>query len=216
MLPKPEKNKKINRNLLEDAQITQESEEVLAQKRLKTKRRLILISLICTAGISLTFWTIRTVQGFIASPPSFKFDFKIELPKFSSSSKSSSKTNFSDAEIKKIIGDKNWSVGVVFKSNPSNLIFQNNSSADFSSVIDNLSKVKPSEESLIGLNLPQGLTFQEKIDSLNNINYQNIINLPSNQVVISITTDSNSLESVKPEIVSLTESLYWYAVSHLK
>jgi hypothetical protein len=213
MLPKPEKNKSIN-NLLADSKITTENQAEISQKRLKFKRRLILISLILTAGISLIFWTVRFTQKIIKSPPSLNFNFKINLPKLSF--KTTSKTNFSDSEIKKMLASKNWSVIAVFTSNISTPVFQSNYSSDINSVVLDLSKIKTSTQSLINLDLPQGLSFQEKISTSPGFVYQNLISLPNNKLVISVISPTDNIESVKSELTSLVNSIYWYSVAHLK
>jgi len=213
MLPKPEKNKPIN-NLLTDSSITIENKAEISQKRLESKRRLILISLILTAGISLIFWTVRFTQKIINSPPSFSFNLKFNLPKLNF--KTTSKTNFSDSEIKKMLESKNWSVVAVFISNISTPIFQSNYSSDINSTVLDISKIKTSTQSLINLDLPQGLYFQEKISTSPGFVYQNLISLPNNQLVISVISPTDNIESVKSELTSLVNSLYWYSVSHLK
>lgn len=215
MLPKPEKNKKIN-NLLDKTGATPENDVEVARKKIQLKRRLVLISLILTAGLSLSFWVFRTAQKIIDSPPSFNLNFKFNFPKINFKI-SNSKSNSSDSKIKQLLTSKNWSASVVFKSNPSNLIFQSNSSSEnFDQIISELSKIKPSNQSLINLDLPQGLSFQEKIITDDNLIYQNLISLPSDQIIISIQTNSHyDLESIKSDLSSLVNSLYWYSVSCL-
>lgn len=213
MLPKPEKNKKIN-NLLDKSETVAENEANISRQR-QSKRRLVLISLLLTAGLSLFFWIFHNIQNFIDSPPSVNFDFKFNLPGINF--KTSTSKNLPDSEIKQFLASKNWSVSVAFKSNPSNLIFQSNQSLNnLDQVISELSKIKPSDNSLINLNLPQGLSFQEKIISDNNLTYQNLISFPGDQIVISvIINNTDNLESVKSDLSDLVDSLYWYSVSYL-
>lgn len=213
MLPKPEKNKKIN-NLLDKSETVAENEANISRQR-QSKRRLVLISLLLTAGLSLFFWIFHNIQNFIDSPPSVNFDFKFNLPGINF--KTSTSKNLSDSEIKQFLASKNWPVSVAFKSNPSNLIFQSNQSLNnLDQVISELSKIKPTDNSLINLNLPQGLSFQEKIISDNNLTYQNLISFPGDQIVISvIINNTDNLESVKSDLSDLVDSLYWYSVSYL-
>ena len=82
MLPKPEKSKKLT-NLLAEDKASTESEAEISQKRLLLKRRLILISLLMTAGISFIFWSFRAAQKIIHQPPQFNLSFKFPRPNFS-------------------------------------------------------------------------------------------------------------------------------------
>ncbi len=215
MLPKPEKTKKIN-NLLDKTDTNPENDAESALKKIQSKRRLVLISLILTAGLSLFFWVFRSIQQIIDSPPSINLDFKINFPKINFMT-SSSKTNLSDSKIRQFLASRNWSVNVAFKSNPTVLVFQSTPSPDsLTEIISELSQIKPSNQSLINLNLPQGLSFQEKIITKDNLVYQNLISIPGDQIIILINTnESSNLDSIKSELSTLVNSLYWYSVSSL-
>lgn len=215
MLPKPEKTKKIN-NLLDKTDNNTENDAESALKKIQSKRRLVLISLILTAGLSLFFWVFRSIQQIIDSPPSINLDFKINFPKINFMT-SSSKTNLSDSKIRQFLASRNWSVNVAFKSNPTVLVFQSTPSSDsLTEIISELSQIKPSNQSLINLNLPQGLSFQEKIITKDNLVYQNLISIPGDQIIILINTnESSNLDSIKSELSTLVNSLYWYSVSSL-
>lgn len=215
MLPKPEKTKKIN-NLLDKTDTNPENDAESALKKIQSKRRLVLISLILTAGLSLFFWVFRSVQQIIDSPPSINLDFKINFPKINFKT-SSSKTNLSDSKIRQFLASKNWSVNVAFKSNPAVLVFQSTPSPNsLTEIISELSQIKPSNQSLINLNLPQGLSFQEKIITKDNLIYQNLISIPGDQIIILINTNGiNNLESIKSDLSTLVDSLYWFSVSSL-
>lgn len=219
MLPKPEKTKKLNKNLLGDAEITQESEEVIAAKRLKTKRRLVLLSLCLTVGLSFSFWSFRHIQNFLNSPKEFSLhpNFNFQLPQINLNKTSSKKNPSSDSEIQNFLKNKNWSVISVFTHKPDQPSFIFNfdkSSLQFTP--DQFNSIKKTDQSLIGLNLPQGLLFQEKLNSNNGISYQNLITLPSSQLLININIPNISdTESVRPDISQLVDKLYWYSVSQL-
>lgn len=219
MLPKPEKTKKLNKNLLGDSEITQESEEVIAAKRLKTKRRLVLLSLCLTVGLSFAFWSFRHIQSFLNSPKDFSFhpNLNFQLPQINLN-KVSSKTNTpSDSEIQNFLKNKNWSVVSIFINKPDQPSFIFNFDKSSLKLTPNeFSSIKKTDQSLIGLNLPQGLLFQEKLTSNNGISYQNLITLPNSQLLINITIPNiSNIESVRSDLSQLVDQLYWYSVSQL-
>lgn len=217
MLPKPEKGKKINNNLLSDSEITKESDEVIAAKKTKTKRRLILISLIATTGLSLIFWTVRGVKAFIDSPKS-KFDlhFNFKLPdiKFKSNYQDSHKS--SDNNLNQFLSDKNWSIIIFKNNNYNNPIYQSNfsGSINIESILSDLNKIKTTESSDLVNNLPQGFLFQEKLDTSSNpYFYGNIITLPSGHLTFIIQNHDQSSESFPQDISKFINIAYWYAIS---
>lgn len=217
MLPKSEKNKKLN-NLLADPVSQAENEAVVYQKRLKTKRHLILVSLILTTGVSLIFWGYRIGQKIINSPSKINFDFKINLPKINLKFLPQ-KNNLSDFEIKEFFKNSkiDWSVLTAFSSNSSQSVFQYNYPVNnLDPIVTNLLKIKPSSQSLINLDLPQGLSFQEQIKTDDGIIYQNLISLPQDKIIIVINLKSiDNVESIKSDLSNLVNLLYWYSVSHL-
>jgi hypothetical protein len=212
MLPKPEKGKKLNNNFLSDSEITKESEEVVNAKKVKSKRRLILISLIATAGLSFIFWSIKGIQSFINSPHSlnlnFNFDFKMPSFNFSTSNKNS--TDISNTDLDKFLSQKNWSAIILKNGDLSSLFYQYNfPNPNIDDFISELSNIKPSENSPIASNLPQGLILQEKLnDSLYGLN----INLPNNQLTFIIKDNSNS-DNFSQNISSFINQAYWYSIS---
>lgn len=219
MLPKPEKSKKLNKNLLGDAEITKESDEVVAAKRLKNKRRLILVSLGLTVGLSFVFWSFRQFQSFVNSPKTFNFhpSFNFKLPEFDFAKDSSSNQNLtSDNDIKNFLKDKNWSVVSYFVNQPGQPTFsQNVDSSSFESEVNLLSSLNKLDQSQINLNLPQGLLFQEKLTQNSFLLYQNLITLPSTQLFISIKIPDASLTDNQSNLYQLVDMLYWYSVSQL-
>ena len=219
MLPKPEKTKKLNKNLLADSEITQESEEVIAAKRLKTKRRLVAISLCLTVGLSFAFWSFRQIQNFIHSPKNFSFkpSFNFQLPQINLNKTSSNQKSSSDSNLQNFLKNKDWSVVSAFINQIDKPIFSfNNHDLLTSTTFDQFTSVKKTNQSLINLNLPQGLLFQEILKFDNGISYQNLINLPNSQLLIIIKIPNTSnIDSVSSDLSQLVDLLYWYSVSQL-
>jgi len=219
MLPKPEKTEKLNKNLLADSEITKESDEVVAAKRLKNKRRLVLISLSLTVGLSFVFWSFRSVQTYIKSPHSFNFypNFNFHLPKINLKTKTTSYYSASDTELKNFLENKNWSVSSSFITPTQKTVFNFN----FGNVspqieIQSLLSKKASESSSINLNLPQGLFFQEEILSSPYLTYKNLITLPNNQLLILVSApEVSSTDQIKNDLSQLVDLLYWYSISQI-
>lgn len=214
MLPKPEKgkNKKINNNFLSDSEITKESEEVVNAKKVKTKRRLILISLICTVGMSLIFWAIKSIQSFTSSPHplNFHLNFNFKFPQFNFKSEPKSSTDISSTDLDKFLSNHNWSAVILKNNELSSSFYQfNYSDSDTSNLISDLNKIKPIETSNFISGLPEGLSFQEK---LNDFTYSLIINLPNSQLMF-IIKDNQKSENFSQNISEFINQAYWYSVS---
>ena len=217
MLPKPEKGKKINNNFLSDSEITKESDEVIAAKKIKTKRRLILISLICTAGLSLVFWTIRGVQSFVDNPKQLSFNFhpnfnfKFPSIKFTSNNTPS---KISSSNLDKFLSAKKWSVAVLNSNHLSQPIYQYNyADNNINNIVVELTKLKPIESSNIISGLPEGLLFQEKITTSSNpYTYGNIVTLPGKKLIFIIKDSSNS-PTFSQEVSQFINQAYWYSIS---
>ncbi len=217
MLPKPEKPKKLNNNFLSDSEITKESDEVVAAKKVKNKRRLILFSLIFTVGLSLFFWTVKGVQSFIKNPKPINFNFHPNLNfKFPSINFifTHNSSDISSSTLDKFLSDKQWSVVILKNNNFSQPLYRfNYLDDDFNKFIDELGKLEIIESSNIISDLPEGLLFQEKIDlSSRPYSYGNIITLPSNKLIFIIKDLSNS-STFSQDISSFIKSAYWYSIS---
>jgi cytoskeletal protein RodZ len=218
MLPKPEKNKK---KLIIDSEseTSKVSDPQLAQKRAKTKRRLVLLSLFLTVGLSFIFWSIKHVQKLLASPPKINFDLHFKLPEFNKniSIKETNSSSDLDKYIKSLT--ENWAVYVSLVSNPKVSIYQNSPGFNLDSIpsiVTNLSSTKSSSQSLVNLNLPQGLLFQESLDSNKSFVYQNIISLPKNKLLFLIKIDNpKDIDQAKKELPILIDKIYWYSVSKI-
>lgn len=214
MLPKPEKGKKLNNNFLSDSEITKESDEVIAAKKVKSKRKMILISLICTAGLSLIFWTVKGVQSFIASPHPINFSFNFNLPKFNFKTNPETKTSTStlSSDLDKFLSQANLSAIILKNNNLVNPLYQLNfSNSNISEFISQLSKIKFTETSNIISGLPEGLLFQEKLDTPSGL-YGLTIKLPKDQLTF-IIQDNNKSPNFNQNISSFINQAYWYSVS---
>jgi len=220
MLPKPEKTKKLNKNLLEDSEITKESDEVVAAKRLKNKRRLVLISLGLTVGLSFVFWSFRSIQTYVESPHSFNFHpkFNFHLPQINFKTKTTSySSTSSDTELKNFLENKNWSVSSSFVAPNLKTVFSFNSGSISPEIeTQSLLSIEASESSSIELNLPQGLSFQEEITESPYLIYKNLITLPSSQLLILVSApEVSSLDQIKNDLSHLVDLLYWYSISQI-
>lgn len=214
MLPKPEKGKKLNNNFLSDSEITKESDEVIAAKKVKSKRRMILISLFCTAGLSLVFWSIKSIQSFTASPHPLNFNFHFKLPEFNFKTNTGTKTStsISASDLDKFLSDQKLSAIIFKKNDLNNSIYQFNfSNSNITNFISELSKTKSTETSNIISGLPEGLLFQEKLDTSSGL-YGLNVNLPNSQITF-IIQDNNKSENFNQNISSFINQAYWYSVS---
>jgi hypothetical protein len=208
MLPKQEKTRKLNNNFLSDSEITKESEEVVNTKKTKTKRKIILISLICTAGLSLIFWSVKGIQSFTASPHPLNFNFK--LPSFKFKTKNKVSTDISTSDLDSFLSSQNLST-IIFKDiDFSSPIYQFNfSNTKVNDFISELSKTKFTGTSNIISGLPEGLLFQEKLD---NDVYGLIVNLPEYKLTF-IVQDNKKSGNFTQNISSFITQAYWYSVS---
>ncbi|MFA5750094.1 MAG: hypothetical protein WC895_02645 [Candidatus Shapirobacteria bacterium] len=219
MLPKQEKNKRLNQ-LVIDTEDKLKTDTQLAQKRIKTKRRLVLISLFLTVGLSLIFWSFRSLQKISISPPKINFNFKINLPKTNKniSLKNTNSSEDVDKYIKSL--NNNWSIFISLVSKPNtplykyspDLVLKDNNP----DTLKRLSSIPTNTQSSIDLNLPQGLLFQEYLNSDINFTYQNIISLPKNKLLFLIKIDNpKNIDQVKQELPLLIDKIYWYSVSQI-
>ncbi len=219
MLPNPKNNKNIN-NLLQNPQEPAVDEAQVNLKKLQVKRKIIISSLILTAGLSFIFWSYKSIQSLVSSPP--KFNFNINLPKFSIPQNTSTTTSNS-TELTKFIkkSPANWSAFVSLDTDYSKPVFEYQSTLlttdnKIIPIVDKISAIKTSSQSLINLSLPQGLSFQEIIESSNGIYYQGLVHLPKNKILILIKNNNPiSPSQIQTEVSTLIDQLYWHAVSFL-
>lgn len=220
MLPNP-KNKNIN-NLLPNPSLSAEEEAEINHKKLKSKRKIIIFSLIITAGLSFIFWSIKSIQSLISSTPQFSLNLNLKLPKLSLP-KNNFITNRDSSDLLKFIkkSSANWSIYVGLDTDYSKSVFEYQPTLltpnhNFNSIVEKINLVNKSSQSLVNLTLPQGLFFQEIIDSSSGIYYQGLINLPKNKILILIKNNSSIDNSqIQTEIPKLIDQLYWYAVNFL-
>lgn len=221
MLPNPKNNKNIN-NLLTKPTEPVVNEAEVNQKKLQTKRRTIIFSLALTAGLSLLFWSYKHIQSIAKSPPQLNFSMNFKLPKLSflqnNQSALPSSENLSKYLEKSPIV---WSIFVSLDTNYSTAVFEHQSNLlkidnNLNQIVDKLTTTKITPQSLINPSLPQGLSFQEIIDSSNGSYYQGLIHLPKNKILILIKNeDLTNASQVQAELPLLIDHLYWYAVSFL-
>ena len=220
MLPNPKDNKKNNAfSKLSDTPVDEAQENL---KKIKTKRRAIIIALILTTGFSFIFWSFKSIEKIIKNPPQFNLNLTPKLPKitFNKSNKTQlpSSTNLSNYLEKSPI---NWSIYISLDSNFSSPVFEYQpqilkTGENIDQIINQLSSISPSSESLFSSVLPQGLSFQEKIENSTNIYYRGLINLPKNKILILINQNNSPNASLlQTELPILVDRLYWYAVSFL-
>jgi hypothetical protein len=207
MLPKPDKSKKQFPS--DDYEPIEESKEEKAEKekkRIQKKRRLVILSIILTVGLSFSFWIYRSVKTFFKNPEIPKINLSFKLPKFNFSS---SKNNVSDP-IKRIIPDSFSNISIYITDNSSpQFIWSQNESALFQNqpltdIQNHLNILKPTTKSLLNVNLPEGLSFKEIVSDKSDFHYYNQITLPDNrQLTILISSPQST------DISSLIESIYW-------
>ncbi|MDD4938031.1 MAG: hypothetical protein PHX34_03385 [Candidatus Shapirobacteria bacterium] len=210
MLPKPDKNKKT----FPSGEVIETKEEILAKekKRLQKKRRFIIISVILTVGLSLSFWTYRSIKNFLNQPHKFGLNLPLNIPNINISK---SKNNNFDHQIQKLISSDFQNISLYIADDSDNQfiwqqneskIFQNQSIEEIKSKINSLT---PTDKSLLNISLPVGLTFQEIISDKTDFNYFSQINLPGKKLLILINLDK------KQDISHLVESIYWIYAQHL-
>ena len=221
MLPNPKNSKNIN-NLLPNSQESAVNEAEINQKKLQTKRKTIIFSLILTAGLSFIFWSYKSIQSLVKSPPRYNLNLNLKLPKFTSL-KNNQTTFPSSTNLTKFLEKSpiSWSVFVSLDTDYSKPVFEHQSNLlkidnNFNPVIEKISATKTSSQSLVNLSLPQGLSFQEIIDSSAGVYYQSLIHLPKNKILILIKNDnSTNLSQAQTDLPLLIDYLYWYAVGFL-
>ena len=202
MLPKEEKIKKKKSDSDQPGLFDKEDEK----KRLRKKRIFIYISMFFTIGLSLSFWTYRSLKNF-----SFNFNFK--LPQFNFSMPSSKSTlNLS------LNPNSNWSLylensnsqTIVYEKN-SELIFTTESLETLSQKIDQSNFITSSK---YASSLPEGVKVKEIIDEQgNSFSYFSKIITPNQELLLVIgISNSTDLETAKKQLPQIIDQLYWYSL----
>lgn len=206
MLPKPEKNKKqFPSDEYEPSEESKEEKVEKERKRIQKKRRLVILSIILTVGLSFSFWVYRSAKVFFANPHLSKINLSFNLPRINFPSK-----NDPSDRIKKIIPQdmSDISIYIIDNSSPQ-FVWSQNESALFQNqpltdIQNHLNTLKPTNKSLLNINLPEGLYFKEITSDKSGFYYYNQIILPDNrQLTILISSPQST------DISSLIESIYW-------
>lgn len=213
MLPKPDKNKKS----LDSENTPREIDPILLAKKAKKKRRLIVISLVLTVGISLIFWTYHFLKnnftGF--SFPKINTNLHFDLPAFTPKNKN--KYISFEENIQKIIpsSDASWSffVSQLPLSNP--LWQKNFSDQNLDNIVQKISSISATTQSQFDPNLPQGLTLQEFVSESTTLDYQSIITTPTQKILIIIQNNNKDINSTKSLLPKLINQLYWDAIQSI-
>lgn len=220
MLPNPKNTKNIN-NLLAKPSDPDINEAEINQKKLQAKRKAIVISLILTAGLSFIFWSYKSIRSLAQSPPNFNFELNFKLPKFSLPT-NNKPGKPSSVDLDKFLekSSNKWSIFVSLNTDYSNSVFEYQTDLlgpiETGEIIEKISNTKISSQSLINLSLPQGLLFQETLDSTSTTFYHGLIHLPKNKILIIIKNENNTNSAeTQSELPLLIEHLYWYAVNFL-
>ncbi|MBP9817509.1 hypothetical protein KBC75_01980 [Candidatus Shapirobacteria bacterium] len=204
MLEKRDKLKKSTQLPLEEKDSGPSSTELLQRKR-----RLVIILLIITIGLSLLFWAYRTLRYF--QIPKFK------LPQVSSSLQtlSSNKSNISEIISK---DSSSWSIFFLPKKlKPYTYNIDPAINDAFAAKqIDLLTKLKTPPTNLLVDVLPEGLTVKDILtETSDQIIYQAIVNIPNNQIYFYIKINGQNLSESKKNIPTVIESYYWSVIKNL-
>jgi len=202
MLPKEEKIKKIP-DEKQPGLFDKEDE----RKRLTKKRRFIYLALILTTGLSLSFWTYRSIK-------SKNFSFKIpsiNLPNFKTKSLSIKRT--ANISLPKD-SDSSWSI-FLKRIDTDSVIYQyNQENIELNSILTKIDKTNLSTTSAYTSTLPQGLKIKEIIQEDNkNFSYFSKITTPNQELLLIIKTiDPKDLSQAKKSVPDLINQLYWYSL----
>jgi hypothetical protein len=213
MLPKPEKNKKA----------TQSNEqldlvEVLSKEnKVAKKRRLTLILLILTVGVSTGLWIFRTCRYYIDSKTFPKVS--INLPQF----KTGSIKKFSFGNLNSDItaltnkdGNK-WEIYVKTISNSQVPFEYNQSFQDLTKIEDtlgNISKTPVSFNSLTQKNLPLGTEVRELVTNQNNtMELNSLVTVPHVRILYVIKVNGDNLNEAQKNIPLVIERIYWHIMN---
>ena len=176
------------------------------QSHLKKKRRLLFFVFGFTVGLSILFSLYRLVTGTIThlnfSPPSIKIPaFNISKP---------TKINL-DKELKPLLPQlDSWSIYVKTLSSPSLSWSLNSPSLNIDTIIDQLSSHPASSSGSIQHVLPQGVLFQENLNSQKEFfEYRALISVPGQQIFIFINGPDSEL------IPPLVQTIYWQIIRSL-
>jgi len=206
MLPKPEKNKKVT----ETSGSENPQDPAVLAKKLKNKRRLVLITIIATVGLSVIFSTYRFCKDFIDQKKTSNFSFDFKIPDINIPSQK----NFSiESNVKKDVGsfydESSFYIGI---ASPSSVIWKKDSQNNFDSqtiddISQRISKLPPSTSDL-SKQLPEGIVVQESLADKDSFDYQTIITTPKQKFLIIIQNPQND-SNLKNNLPTIINKIYW-------
>jgi len=206
MLPKPEKNKKV----AETSGSENPQDPAVLAKKLKNKRRLVLITIIATVGVSVIFSTYRFCKDFIDQRKVSNFSFNFKIPNINISSQ---KNLSIEPDIKKNMGssyeESSFYIGI---ASPSSVIWKKDSQNNFDSqTIDNITqkilKLPPSKSDL-SKQLPEGIVVQESLSNKDSFDYQTVITTPKQKFLIIIQSPQND-SNLEDSLPIMINKIYW-------
>ena len=202
MLPKPEKIKKTK-----TAEQLDLVDTLSLEKKRKYKRQFVLLCLIITTGLSFSLWAYHSGRQFFSSTNFSQIKIGIKLPSIKMSDIKLSSDNFNSTINQIIASDKNhWSIYAKTLSGDSSFsINSQDFTTDSQTVVDNLSKLPYSSNSLIQNSLPQGTKIQES-----DTNY--LATTPQQKILFEFKNTGPNSDNSKQLIPSLVEKLYWYLI----
>ncbi len=206
MLPK-----RLSKKELKPSDSTQLKLEqtIPTKEKIKKKRSFLLIVLALTVGLSIIFSLYRTITNISVLP-------KFSLPSFKSKNTTTFTTKIShinlDKPVKAILSQpNNWSIYVKTLNPPSSSWSHNFPLPLSDSIISDLLAQKPSLDNLIKNSIPQGSQVKENIISQDDsLEYQAIISVPQQQILIIIKTKQDSTTDYL--INQLIQIIYWQVI----
>lgn len=200
MLPKEEKIKK-KPDSDQPSLFDKENE----RKRLLKKRRFLYVTMFLTIGLSLSFWTYRSLKN-------FNFSFKLPQFNFSLSSPKINQPNLS------FDSRSTWSV-FLQQINSNTVVYQKNSdllfvNQDQNSLLDKIDQTNFVTSSPYTSALPEGIKVKELIEETDStFSYFSKIITPSQELFLIIgISNSSDLTSAKKSLPNLINQLYWYSL----
>lgn len=215
MLPKPEKNKK---NISNSEQLDL-VESLSHEKKTENKRRYVLVFLIVTVGLSVSFWTYRAIKNFNTKNYFSKISF-YSIPK-SFTDVFKTKQNGLNLNFDNIISrdSSDWSIFIYSQSHENkNHTYQKNMvtcpSGDPELLINDLIQTPVSQQSILVSSLPQGTQIREKYDvQSDSYNYESLVSVPNQKILFCFKISGKNLEASKKLIPLIVEDAYWHLMS---
>lgn len=210
MLPKPEKTKKVDQTSLDDS---------LTRHQLQArKRRLLIISLSLTTGVSAIFFVYRFIRQF--TPPTLRFpDLSlisgISFPDFHPDSSDQKITSSLNRLFTTLIPKDfrpQYSIYLTSTFPPSFSWAKNFNPSLETELITKLSATvtAASNPSSLPLVLPAGIEVRQSLYSVSETSYQIFqITTPDRQLFLFIARPAQFPEASSIDLSQLVESIYW-------